>query len=318
MQNSNLGQDLSIVIPVYNGAHYIVQSLGSVLAQTVQPKEIVILDDGSTDNIAEVVAEFQKKFDHIRFLKNTENKGVNFTVNRGMREVSTKYIMSFAVDDWLLPTFVEESMGLLQQYPHAGMCSTNSLVCLADKNNKFKAASLTKPINKPGFINQAKAQQQLLRHGSWFMGNAAILNRQHALEFGGYRTELGSFSDNFLYRQLALKYGCCFSPKKLSVWCIRYQSYSQSTYRDSAKTATIMVNYINIMENEYPDLFPQQMIAKELKRWTFITARTLAQTNRRSHLSKFSNALLSSLLFVYFRPFDIIPTLVRKSTMIGH
>ncbi len=309
-----VAENLTIIIPSYNCARYLPCTLDSILKQSVQPKEILIIDDATTDNSNTIVKTYQQQHKHIRLISNEQNKGVIYTVNLGFRTATTKYVMSLAADDWILPSFIEKSMQLLERYPQAGLCSTGSLIAIENRNNILKLASMPKPLRSPGYITPSQACKYLLKLDSWFMGNSVIMNREMLLEFGGYRDELKSFTDNFLYRLLSLKHGCCFISESLSVWRIRSQSFSQSHCDSINHLVNILETYNKLMTGEFADLFPVNMVSRELKRWQFKISKMLASNYAGSIFSKLFYGIMSCALFAYFRPFDVWPFIVRKTT----
>ena len=74
---------ISIVLPIYNGEKYMRKSIDSVLAQTYANWELLIIDDGSTDNTAIIAQEYAAKDHRIRYYKNPENMRLPRTLNRG-------------------------------------------------------------------------------------------------------------------------------------------------------------------------------------------------------------------------------------------
>ena len=112
---------ISIVIPLYNKEPHIARALNSVLAQTFQDFEVVIVDDGSTDNSAEVV----KKFEDFRIrLIQQENRGVSVARNRGIEAARAELIAFLDADDEWLPQHLETIMCLRSKFPKAGAYAT--------------------------------------------------------------------------------------------------------------------------------------------------------------------------------------------------
>lgn len=87
---------VSVIIPMYNAEPYIMQCLESVLRQTYQCLEILIVDDGSTDRSLDICREFSSNDRRIKLLSQ-ERKGVSSARNRGMEEASGKYIFFWTV-----------------------------------------------------------------------------------------------------------------------------------------------------------------------------------------------------------------------------
>lgn len=105
---------ITVVIPAYNVEKYIIDAVESVLQQTILPNEIVIINDGSTDNTAEIL----KRYESNALIKifHTSNKGLGEARNRGLKESTSEYIYFFDSDDLLTPTFVEEMQKNIQLY----------------------------------------------------------------------------------------------------------------------------------------------------------------------------------------------------------
>lgn len=100
---------VSVIIPVYNGERFIRQAIQSVLDQTVQDFEIIVVDDASTDGTATVIPE---AFEHhmartIRYLRNDRNRERAFSRNRGVDEASGDFIFFLDADDAWAPTYME-------------------------------------------------------------------------------------------------------------------------------------------------------------------------------------------------------------------
>ena len=109
----------SIVIPLYNKAHTIVNTLQTVLNQTYTEFEVVIVNDGSTDNGVEVI---EKNFTDSRIrIVNQINQGVSIARNRGVEESKNEYIAFLDGDDELLPEFLTKMKESIAMFPHAGM-----------------------------------------------------------------------------------------------------------------------------------------------------------------------------------------------------
>lgn len=97
----------SVVIPVCNGAAFVARAIESVLAQTWPAHEIIVVDDGSTDTTAQVVAEFVAHHpEHVRYLHQT-NAGVSAARNTGAHAASADWLAFLDADDWFYPDRLE-------------------------------------------------------------------------------------------------------------------------------------------------------------------------------------------------------------------
>ncbi len=105
---------VSIVMPSYNTAEYIKNSIASVQAQTYQNWELIIVDDCSSDNTDEVVAAFLSD-ERIKYFKNETNSGAAVSRNKALQEASGKWIAFLDSDDVWLPEKLERQIGFMNE-----------------------------------------------------------------------------------------------------------------------------------------------------------------------------------------------------------
>jgi len=114
----------SVVIPVYNKEYSIIRSIKSVLNQILLPNEIIIIDDGSTDNTTNIIENYiSNKKINIKLLKQ-DNKGVSITRNIGISVSKNKYIALLDADDAWLPIHLLNISYAIKRYPNAVMFSS--------------------------------------------------------------------------------------------------------------------------------------------------------------------------------------------------
>ena len=110
---------ISIVIPLYNKEKSIATTLESVLAQSYTNYEVIVVDDGSTDNSANVVRELVN--DKIRLISKP-NGGVCSARNRGIQEAKSQYVAFLDADDLWEKDYLEEQVKMIADFPVAMMC----------------------------------------------------------------------------------------------------------------------------------------------------------------------------------------------------
>src|SRR5436190_9110386 len=118
---------VSVIIPCYNQAHFLNEAIQSALAQTYSHREIFIVDDGSTDNTAEVAAGFASA----RYIRQ-ENSGVSAARNTGLKESRGEYLVFLDADDRLLPEALEIGVDCLHRHPECAFASGHSRFITAD------------------------------------------------------------------------------------------------------------------------------------------------------------------------------------------
>ena len=103
----------SVVIPAYNAAATIGQSLQSILEQTIRPQKIIVVDDGSTDNIGAAIAGMRTEITLIR----QDNRGPGAATTAGFRHVGTPFVATLDADDLWLPRKIEIQASLFESEP---------------------------------------------------------------------------------------------------------------------------------------------------------------------------------------------------------
>lgn len=119
---------VSIIMPSYNTAKYISDSIKSVLAQTYKNWELIIVDDCSTDNTDEIVGEFLSD-ERIRYLKNEKNSGAAVSRNYALREARGKWIAFLDSDDLWLPEKLEKQLAFMVENGYK-FSYTDYMICL--------------------------------------------------------------------------------------------------------------------------------------------------------------------------------------------
>lgn len=137
---------VSIIIPVYNGSNFIKQSIESALAQTYENIEIIVVNDGSTDNgkTAEIVKLFGQKVKYIE----KENGGVASALNKGIEESSGEYISWLSHDDLYLPNKIEKEIKVLKKLEDKNTIIFSNFDLIDENGSKITRTAYTKNIKK--------------------------------------------------------------------------------------------------------------------------------------------------------------------------
>lgn len=141
---------VSIVMPSYNTAKYIEETLNSVLKQTYSNWELIIVDDCSSDNTDEIVAKFDDK--RIIYLKNDKNFGAAMSRNRALKEANGKYIAFLDSDDLWMPDKLEKQIQYMKEHNYDFTYTNYEEI---DENSKSLNKFVTGPkqITKAGMYN---------------------------------------------------------------------------------------------------------------------------------------------------------------------
>jgi len=136
---------ISIVTPMYNGEKFVSQTIESVLAQTYRNWEMVIVDDGSKDNSAAIVANYAEKDSRIRLIQQS-NSGSAAARNHALREANGRYICFLDADDLWDSQFLEKQFDFLQQQDAA-------LVYCSYRRIDVNGQEILKPFIVPPKVN---------------------------------------------------------------------------------------------------------------------------------------------------------------------
>ena len=151
---------VSVIIPTYNRAHLIGRAIKSVLNQTYQDFELIIVDDGSTDNIEDIIRQFQEKDKRIKYIKHDKNKGASAARNTGIKNSKGKYIAFQDSDDEWFPNKLEKQMKIFKkESPNLGIVYTG-FYRIKDSEKKYipsheivkKEGSIYEELLKGNFI----------------------------------------------------------------------------------------------------------------------------------------------------------------------
>ena len=115
---------VSVVMPVYNGAKYLDRSIQSILNQSYPDFELIMVDDGSSDNSWDILQDYAAKDSRIRLLKNDQNRGISYSRNRANEIARGKYIMMMDQDDDNHPDRILKQMTYMETHPEVTVSAT--------------------------------------------------------------------------------------------------------------------------------------------------------------------------------------------------
>jgi len=134
-----LNPKVSIIIPAYNSEKFIKRAIQSVLSQTYKDFELIIVDDGSTDNTKEIVEEFQKKDPRIKYVWEENSGGPARPYNLALKQCQGEYIAFLDHDDEWLPEKLEKQLAIFKKYE--GKVNLGLVACeayIADLSGNIK------------------------------------------------------------------------------------------------------------------------------------------------------------------------------------
>ena len=124
LARSELFPSVSVIVPTYNRAHMLKEAIDSVLAQTYQAFELIVVDDGSTDDTRRLLSSYGSHRINIVYQKNA---GVSAARNRGIRSASGELIALLDSDDYWLPEKLAKQVDFFKSAPQAVICQTEEI-----------------------------------------------------------------------------------------------------------------------------------------------------------------------------------------------
>lgn len=215
---------VSILIPNYNHALFLKQRIESVLNQTYQDFELIMMDDCSTDHSRQIIEEYRNHPKVSKIVYNEHNSGGVFKQwIKGIEMASGKYLWIAESDDAAEPTFLEETVRVLENDPNVGMVFTDTTIIDAN-GNKITTTSETKSIAYQHLASLGNVIKQ--DHlGAFLISELVIENascvlfRKSNLQKIDFK-ELAQFTntgDRFVYIGMALQASIILIPKALNL-----------------------------------------------------------------------------------------------------
>ncbi|WP_185276126.1 glycosyltransferase family 2 protein [Leifsonia shinshuensis] len=115
------GATVSVVIPCYNYARYLVEAVDSVLDQAGVEVEVIVVDDASLDQSLAVARRLAAESDRVRVIANAENLGAVETFNRGLAAATGEFLVRLDADDVLTPGSLQRAVAVMQSFPRVGL-----------------------------------------------------------------------------------------------------------------------------------------------------------------------------------------------------
>lgn len=237
---------VSIIIPCFNAERYIADAIRSSLEQTYPHKEVIVIDDGSTDNSLDVI----KKFGGSIIWETGPNKGACAARNRGLQLAKGERIQFLDADDWLYPQKLERQMACLQAAPVA------TPVCDADV---FKEGQVISRHKAPDTCTDSLLP--LLTHQ--LQTSSPLHLKSNVLRVGGFREELPCAQERDLHLRLA-----CHG------WPI--QRVAEPLYAIRRLPVSVSSAYEKVLDQHAAIANRLRAILKERNAWTHDNARAVA------------------------------------------
>jgi glycosyltransferase involved in cell wall biosynthesis len=244
---------ISVIMPAYNAAAYLTQAINSILSQTYSNFELIILNDGSTDQTEELIQSFSDT--RIKYINNQRNLGIVATLNKGFTAAQGEYVARMDADDICFPVRLEHQINFLESHPSIGVLG--SAIQLIDQRGRN--------LHKGFFPND----DALIRWAMMFTNPIAhptvMIRRKLFLLCNGYRDVPAE--DHDLWERMGNITSFANLPEVLL--CLRRFSGTKteknkhSVLESSAKISYRMI--VKILGTDFPENLVQKLWGKEFE-----------------------------------------------------
>lgn len=184
---------ISVILSVYNGKPHVEQAINSILAQTYREFEFLIVDDGSTDGTAEILADLSKRDSRVRVMTNEKNLGLTKSLNKALRQAQGEFTARMDADDIALPTRLEKQCNFLQMNPEIGVVGTG-FEWIDDDGTV---------IGKPSLMTNQETLHTALIRTNPFLHGSILMRRALLNEVRGYNDQFKKAQDYDLWLRLS-------------------------------------------------------------------------------------------------------------------
>jgi glycosyltransferase involved in cell wall biosynthesis len=218
MNATSIISEISVVIPLSNKAAEIERTLCSVMGQSVQPREIIVVDDGSTDGSGEIVERMASPL--LRLVRQ-QNAGVSAARNKAISLASGRWVALLDGDDRWSEDYLLTMAQLIERYPDCGAYGSAFYV---DNGGEIVVADTPKSEGVVDFFEESMSRYVLIP-------SAAILRRDLVVELGGFPEGMRMGEDQYLWTKIARVADVAFSPLPKVVYSRAASNRSASIFR---------------------------------------------------------------------------------------
>jgi len=279
---------ISVIIPTYNYGKYIEKAIDSVLTQTYRDFEIIVVDDGSTDNTREIIETKYK--DKVRYFYQ-ENKGAPAARNKGIEESRGAYLVFLDADDWFASENLEKNVTILENKPEIRWVYSDLILTDVQMNFIGKASDIFGIDHNKMNLNVFKS---LLLGGNFIPTSVALIAKKSLLEVNGFDETLQVFQDYDLFLRLSKK----FPPKFINEPLVFHRMHPKSITSRIFKTFEARLIIIDKIRSSFPEeskKYKKELIKKEADVYNYLGILCLKNNSK-------IKSLLYFLKSIYRRP----------------
>lgn len=234
---------VSIIICTYNRSDLLPKAIESILKQSFDDFEIIIIDDASQDNTKEIVERYINRDQRIKYFKNVQNLGIAASRNRGVSLAQGEYIAMLDSDDyWLSPDKLKKQVAVLESDREVGLIGTG-IICVDENNNEIK---------KDIYETEDKNIRAQILAKNQFAQSSVLFRKKAFLEVGAYGENFFVCEDLDLWLAIGRKYKLVNLSEPLVAYLIHSRGISKSRKKEIIMTTD---KIIDKYKKNYPNYF---------------------------------------------------------------
>jgi glycosyltransferase involved in cell wall biosynthesis len=237
---------VSIIIPTYNRANFIGETIQSILNQTFQDFEIIVVDDGSTDNTKKIIDGFIKQSEKIKYLYQNHCGRPSIPRNYGFKISTGKYLAFLDSDDLWLPKKLEKQINVLEKNINVGFVDCKNII-INEFGSEIKG-SYKFPIYNGDVFRELLKSNIILTPGS------VIIKRDVIEKIGNFDESLLSLDDWDLWIRISKYYGFAYINEPLFKYRVHINNVTATLPQRNAEEQIIYI--FEKHKNDYKDAQP--------------------------------------------------------------
>ncbi len=286
MLRDNHNNDLplvSVIIPCYNHGKYLREAFESVFSQDYPNREIIVVDDGSTDNTAQVC----KQFPQVKYVYQV-NQGLSAARNTGIKNCNGKYLLFLDADDWLLKDAVSINAKYLIDNPDIAFVSGAHKKVFVDEGVEIIESEIVNDHHYWHFLQ-----------GNYIGMHAAVMYRKTIFEAYSYNTSLKACEDYDLYLRISRNYPVLHHVKQIAA----YRLHSSNM---SGNIQLMLSSVLKVLNSQKP------FLENDNERKALINGNKIWKKYYRSIATKQNNLNPTSYPSSQTKPSSMFNTLIKK------
>jgi glycosyltransferase involved in cell wall biosynthesis len=219
--------EVSVIMPVYNAAPYLREAIDSIVAQTFQSWELILLNDGSTDDSLQIAQSYTDS--RFKILDSEKNHGLIYQLNRGMEAAQGRYIARLDADDIALPGRLQRQFDYLEQHPETGLLGGFARVIGTDEIMQHST-------------NREEIVIELLYRNAFIHSTVMFRKSVYMSVSGGFKEDYKHAEDYHMWQLFALHTGVA----NLTEVLIQYRMHEQQVSRVHAAGLETSANKVRL------------------------------------------------------------------------